>query len=392
MSDQGRMRRHDRPLADGRAAVFAVPPPIQRNSTVRFHDLASFEFAAEHRFDVPYYGRYGTVTTFELERLVAQLEEADKTYAVSSGHAGITAALLAFLSTEDHVLIPACAYEPTKHLATRFLRRFGIAATFYPARAGRDIASRFTAQTRVVWIEAPASLTYEIAEIDEIVACAKERGIITIADNTWSSAHLFKPLRRGVDVSIVSGTKYMSGHADAIGGFISTRTEHRPKIEAALVALGPALSPDAAYLIWRGIQDMDMRLRRQADGAHLIATALSSNRRVNRVFYPALPGSPDHERWRKYFGAANGLLSFTIPCGSRAQISAFISALERFRLGVSWGGHESLVFATPFVDGGSEPRDDAGTWLVRVSVGLEDPRDLLADLDQAIEACASAAA
>ena len=240
-----RKRRRAAPVADLKERAF-VAPPVQRGSSVLFGDLDSFERAAANRFEIAYYGRYGTPTTFQLEKLVAELECADKTYAVSSGHAAITVALLAFLSPGDHILLPAGAYEPTKHLSAGLLRQYGIAADFYPTRAGKEIATYLRATTRLIWIEAPGSLTYEIGEIDEIVACAKSQGIVTIADNTWASCCLFKPLQLGVDISVVSATKYMSGHSDVIGGFISTRSRHRKVIEAVLIALGPALSPDAA--------------------------------------------------------------------------------------------------------------------------------------------------
>jgi cystathionine beta-lyase len=269
-------------------------------------------------------------------------------------------------------------------LATEFLKRFAISVDFYPARAGRDIASYCRPQTRVIWIEAPGSLTYEIPEIDEVIACAKTRGIITIADNTWSSSCLFKPLDHGIDVSIVSATKYLSGHSDAIAGFISTRSEHRKAIELALTALGPALAPDVAYLVWRGLQTVEMRLRQQAAAAMTIATALLENSRLKEVLYPALPTSADHERWRKYFAAANGLLSFTVAPMSRVAASKFTAALRMLRLGVSWGGVESVVFPKRIVPAGEDAERELGTWLFRISVGLEDPQLLLADLTQAL--------
>jgi cystathionine beta-lyase len=363
-----------------------ISPAVQRASTVPFRDLDSFEAAAANRFDVPYYGRYGTATTFALEDVVAGLEGADKTYAVSSGHAAITTAILAFLSPGDHILIPEGAYDPTKHLAAGLLRQYGISVDLYPSRAGSEIASYCRSATRLIWIEAPSSLTYEVPEIEEIVRCAAQAGLITVADNTWASSCLFRPLQLGIDVSVVSATKYMSGHSDVVGGFISTHAKHRSIIEAALIALGPALSPDAAYLIWRGLQTMEIRLRHQAESAIAVATGLLTDDRLGQVFHPALASSPDHGRWRKYFTGSNGLLSFTLPHASRAELSSFISKLKRIHLGVSWGGFESVIFPKAIAAAA-----DAATrvpWLVRLSVGLDDPRRILADLDQALYALA----
>jgi cystathionine beta-lyase len=366
------------------AAGTWVAPAVQRASTVLFRDLDAFEAAAASRFDAPYYGRYGTTTTFALEDAVAQLEGADKTYAVASGHAAITAAMLAFLSPGDHILIPEGAYEPTKHLATGLLRQYGIDVDFYPGRTGAEIASYCRPTTRLIWIEAPGSLTYEIPEITDVVRCAQEKAIITIADNTWASSCLFSPLRAGIDVSVVSATKYMSGHADVIGGFISVNAKRRRAIEAALVALGPALSPDAAYLIWRGLQTMHIRLRHQAEAAAAIATALLSDDRLDEIFHPALPSSPDHGRWRKYFTGSNGLLSFTLARASRADMSAFISELQLIRLGVSWGGFESLIFPKAMAATAAGHQETPVPWLVRLSVGLGGPQHVLADLDRAL--------
>jgi len=380
--DPGNVSPPDGPIGPEMAAGTWVAPAVQRASTVLFHDLDAFEAAAASRFEVPYYGRYGTATTFALEDHIARLEGADKTYAVSSGHAAITAAILAFLSPGDHILIPDGAYEPTKHLATGLLRQYGVNVDFYPGRAGAEIASCCRPTTRLVWIEAPGSLTYEIAEIDEIVDFARQKDIITIADNTWASSCLFQPLQLGIDVSVVSATKYMSGHADVVGGFISVHAKHRRRIEATLVALGAALSPDAAYLIWRGLQTMEIRLRHQAGSAAAIATALSSDDRIGEVFHPALPSSPDHGRWRKYFAGSNGLLSFTLPRASRADMAAFISELKLIHLGVSWGGFENLIF--PKAMAAPAGGDQAVPWLVRLSVGLGDPAQILSDLDRAL--------
>ncbi|WP_316195253.1 MULTISPECIES: PLP-dependent aspartate aminotransferase family protein [unclassified Bradyrhizobium] len=367
-------------LSDGRV----LGPSVQRASTIFFNDLDALEAAGQRRFDVPYYGRYGTETTFELEKVISSMENADKAYAVSSGHAAIAAAALAFLSAGDGLLVPTSAYAPTKHLATEFLGRFGISVDFYSARAAQDIVSYCKPQTRVIWIEAPCSLTYDIAEISEIVAFAQSRGIVTIADNTWSSSCLFKPLDHGIDVSIVSATKYLSGHADAIAGFISSSTRHRKVLESALTALGPALAPDVAYLVWRGIQSVWVRLDRQAKSAMQIATALSRNAKLREVLYPALPTSENHERWKKYFSGANGLLSFTAAAMSHASVSKFARSLKLIRLGVSWGGVESVIFPTRIDLNSPEPKSEHGTWLFRVSVGLEDPRLLLEDLEQAL--------
>jgi cystathionine beta-lyase len=365
--------------AQGTSVYTLANPAIERASSVLFKNLEEFETAAASRFEMPYYGRYGTTTVFELEALVADLERADKTYGVASGHAAISAVLLGFLSPGDHVLLPESAYQPTKHLATGLLQRYGISVGFYPTRAGADVDEQILPTTRLIWIEAPGSLTYEIADINAIVASAHKRGIITVADNTWASGLLHQPLEHGVDVSVVSATKYMSGHADAFGGFISIRDHHRPLIEESIAALGPALAPDSAYLIHRGLRTMPVRLKQQAASAHYVADSLTADPRVSSVFHPALPSSPDYERWKKYFVGSNGLVTFAVSGITKASIGSFINALRLFHLGVSWGGFESLVWPKPLA--GEEAHGD---WLVRLSIGLEDPDDLLNDLRQAL--------
>ena len=287
-------------------------PAIERASTVLFDDLDAFDAAAGRRLDTPYYGRYGTTTIFELEALVAQLERADKSYGMASGHAAISTVLLAFLSPGDHALFPENAYEPTKHIATGLLRRYGVECDFYPGRIGRAIESFCKPTTKLIWIEAPGSVTYEIPSIDEIVAHAQARGILTVADNTWGSSWLFKPLEYSVDVSVVSATKYMSGHSDAVGGFISIHNCHRKLIEAGIVSLGAALSPDSAYLIQRGLRTMPARLARQAATAMQVALSLSTIDSISVIFFPPCPWAPDHDRWKRYFSGGNGLLTFAL--------------------------------------------------------------------------------
>lgn len=360
-------------------------PAVERASTVLFSDLDMFESAAQRRFETPYYGRYGTRTSFEVERIVADLEGSHKTFGTASGHAAITAVLLAVLSPGDHALFPDCVYGPTRQAAEGFLRRYGVEVDFYPGRTGKEIERFSKPATRMIWIEAPGSLTYEIPEIDELVGFAKTRNIMTVADNTWASSWLFQPLAHGIDISVLSATKYMSGHSDAFGGFISLSGRHRAMIEGSLTLLGAPLSPDSAYLIQRGLRTMPVRMRQQAASARQVASALGTAGEITEIFCPALPSSPDHDRWKTYFSGGNGLLTFALADAKRSTISDFVHSLQCFRLGVSWGGFESLIWPTRI-----SGTDTCGKWLVRLSVGLEAPEDLINDLRQALQRPTSA--
>jgi len=361
----------------------AVNPPVFHASTILSATLAEWDRKkADRARDVPgtYYGRLGTPTTHALEEALAALEGGYRTALVPSGLAACTTALLAFVEQGAHILVPDSVYGPTRNFATRFLTRFGVETTFYDPAAGAGIAALVRASTRVIFLESPGSLTFELQDVPAICAVARARGIVTMMDNTWATPLYCKPLALGVDVSIQAATKYVVGHSDAMLGAITASESAWPRVKAAHGELGHSAGPDDAYLAQRGLRTMAVRLARHWETGVRLAEWVARQAEVERVLHPALPGDPGHALWKRDFTGASGLFGVVLkPVGGKA-FAALVDGLELFGLGASWGGYESLVM--PIYPG--EIRT-ATKWAspgpcFRIHAGLEHPDDLTADL------------
>jgi cystathionine beta-lyase len=291
--------------------------------------------------------------------------------------------MLALLSPGDHVLMVDSVYDPTRALCDGLLNRMGIRTTYYPPRIGADIAALIEPDTRLIFLESPGSLTFEVQDVPAITAIARERGITTMIDNTWATPLLFPALSHGCDVTMMSLTKYVGGHSDAMMGSLTATPALWPVLRNATYQLGQSVGPDDCALVLRGLRTLDVRLRRHDDSALAVARWLAAHPAVGRVLHPALPDSPDHALWARDFSGASGLFGFTLKGASLPQRAAFIDALTLFGLGYSWGGFESLVVP-------ANPPRSAERWtgdpLVRLSIGLEDVGDLIADLSAAFAA------
>ncbi len=357
-------------------------PPVYHASTVLFKDLDAFE---QKRAVKVTYGRNGTPTTFALEEAFTALEGGAGTVLVPSGLAAITTALLAFAGSGSHVLLSDSVYGPTRRVATRFLSRFRIECEFYDPRLGRDIERLLRANTALVFIESPGSWTFEVQDTPAISAAARSAGVRVVADNTWGAGLLHKPLALGVDAVVHAGTKYVSGHADVMAGAVIGNEETFPLVKRCWQDQGHTLGPDDAYLTLRGLRTLGVRLpRHQENGLHL-AHWLRSRPEVSQVMHPALPEDPGHPIWKRDFTGACGLFGFVMDCPSRDALRAFLNGLELFGLGDSWGGYESLLVPTH-----PERLRTATQWAVkgqcmRVHAGLEDPDDLVADLERGFQ-------
>ena len=353
-----------------------VNPPVFHASTVLFDTVDDMEHLRP-RYS---YGRLGTPTSEALEAIVAELEGADGVAVSPSGLAAATTALLSCLSAGDHLLLVDGIYAPIRRLADSLLKRLGILTTYFNPAIGTGIAALFTEKTRAVYLEAPASLTFEMQDIDVIVAVAKQHGALVLFDNTWATPLHFRALDHGIDLSIISGTKYFVGHSDAVVGTVAARGDAWPKLRQTHVAMGLHVAPDDMYLTLRGIRTMGVRLAQHEKAAMTIATWLAARPEVARVLYPALPSDPGHALWKKYMTGASGLFGVVFNGWSNEQAKLFIDGLKLFGIGASWGGFESLATLSHPIRTATKWKPEGAT--IRLHIGLEDPADLMADLEK----------
>ena len=363
----------------------AVNPPVFHASTILSETVEEFRRRRKYwLLDQPgtYYGRFGTPTTEALQEAIATLEGGHRTVLYPSGLAACAGALLAFVSSGDQVLMSDSVYGPTRKFATEFLGRFGVSTSFFDPLAGSSIASLIRPETRVVYLESPGSLTFEMQDTPAIAEVARRRGITVIADNTWATPLYFKPLAHGVDVSIQAATKYIVGHSDAMLGTVTCTKSAWQKLRGSTYELGQTAGPDDVYLGQRGLRTLAVRLKQHWATGLVLAEWIARQPEVERVLHPALPGDPGHALWKRDFTGASGLFGVILKEGiTDRALCAMIDGLELYGIGSSWGGFESLI--VPF-----DPREarTATRWThkgpcFRIHAGLEHVDDLVADLD-----------
>ena len=358
-----------------------VNPPIYRTSTVLFKSTKELGKAIKNRFNQSYYGRYGTPTTFALEKGISQIENGYRTIATSSGMSSISISLLAFLSKGDHCLISDCTYYPTKKFAIEILSKFGVNIDFYDPNDLNELKKKINTKTKVIFMESPASLTFEIEDISEIIKIAKKRKIITMIDNSWATPLYFSPINVGIDVSILAATKYISGHADTMLGLITVKNEKLfLKIKETAVNFGDCPGPQECYLSLRGLRTLSTRLERHRSSALKIARLLNNNDKVLNVLHPALPKNKNYKLWNKYFTGSTGLFSFVLEEKSKNKVYKMIDKLKLFKLGFSWGGYESLILPVFPKNERKIVKINYRGILLRIHVGLENVDDLKDDL------------
>lgn len=368
-----------------------VNPPVYHASTVLFPSVAALEAAVRDKFAQVYYGRLGTPTSFALEEAVAALEGGDRALALPSGLAAIAATLTALLKAGDHLLMVDSVYEPVRTLCDRTLARFGIETTYYDPHVGAGIAELITPATRIVYVESPGSLTFEVQDIPAIAAAAHAAGALVVMDNTWATPLFFKSFRHGVDVSIHSATKYIGGHSDLMLGLVVAKEAHGRRIKTSAHAMGYAAAPDDCYLALRGLRTLSVRLHRHQETGLALARWLQGRPEVARVLHPALPEDPGHALWRRDFTGASGLFGVVLNPYPKEAVAAMLDGLRLFGMGFSWGGYESLILPVKPETCRTVTRWDAPGPLLRLHAGLEDPADLIADLDQGFERLRAAA-
>jgi cystathionine beta-lyase len=364
-----------------------VGPPIQRGSTVLMPNAASL-----YDHDQPTYGRAGLAAQEALREALAELEGAKDVQLFPSGLAAVTGALLAVLKAGDAILVADSAYAPTRRFCDAVLKCFGISVRYYPPRASPEaIMALGGPALRLILLESPGSLTFEIQDAAAITALARQSGVLTLIDNTWAAGLLFKPLAHGVDISVQALTKYVCGHADVFLGSAAASAPAMVKaLDQAVLNVGWSVSPDDAYQGLRGLRTLPVRLARHGHSGLVVAEWLKAQPEVAEVLHPALADSPDHGLWRRDFTGANGLFGVVLRPASKVAVDAFLDRLKLFGLGFSWGGFESLAISCDSQLADRRHRPKLAGPLVRLHVGLEEPADLIDDLRHALDAFAAA--
>jgi cysteine-S-conjugate beta-lyase len=363
-----------------RQALGTPNPPVFRTSTVLFETQADFEHAHHEQDHAFVYGRVGSPTSWALEDALRAISGAELAVLAPSGLAAIHVALASVLGAGDHVLITAGVYSPTERLCRETLSRFGIRHSIVDGLSLAAIEAALQPETRAIYVESPASNTLEVPDLQAIIALARARGIAVLSDDTWATPLYARSLEFGADFSIHAATKYIVGHSDAMAGVVLAKGPHAARLLETARNFGIFLAPDDAYLALRGLRTLPVRLRQQGDSALALAAWLAQQAQVHAVLHPALPGNPHHANWQRNFRGSSGLFSFVLRA-DKEQASAFASALRYFAVGASWGGYESLVRVYP--PASAPVPEDGPASLVRLSIGLENTDDLLADLQQA---------
>jgi cystathionine beta-lyase len=375
---------------DPKEQGWMVNPPIYQSSTIVFPTLKDLIYAergySNNDLVEPYelkYGRYGTQTNFALERAIAEIDGGYNSFVTASGAAAINTALVAFLKQGDHMLLVDNVYSPTRSFADKFLKKLGIETTYYDPKIGEDIKKLIKKNTKVIFLESPGSLSFEIQDVPAICKVAKKMGVVTIIDNSWASGIYFKPLEHGVDVVVTALTKYINGHSDVMMGSITVQEKHFRVMYEAFRYMAVTATPFSSYMVQRGMRTTKIRMDHCFKSALELAQWLEARPEVEKVLYPALESDENHKLWKRDFTGAAGLFTIILDRKySNESLARMVDKLHYYAMGYSWGGYESLIL----------PIDPSGVrsitkWAhsnktcLRINVGLEDIQDLKDDLE-----------
>ncbi|QIK95981.1 cystathionine beta-lyase [Sphingomonas sp. HDW15A] len=368
---------------DGKSFV-SLAVPTYRGSTVVFPTLEDLDHPREGQYR---YGLHGSPTHRALTDRLAEIEGARHVQLAPSGLAAIALTFLSFLRSGNHLLVPKSSYGPTVDLANGLLADLGVETELYDPMVGGNIASLIRDNTALVWSESPGSISMEFQDVPAISAAARAKGVPVAIDNTYGAGVLFDAFAAGCDVSVQALTKYQAGHSDVLMGSVATRDEQLgKKIQRAAMLLGFGVSPDDCSLVLRGLKTFELRLRHLGESTLKVAAWLSRREEVTAVLHPAFSDCPGHDVWKRDWTGSASLFSVIFGSWSRQQVVTFVEALKLFGIGFSWGGANSLAITYHDLD---RPSAELGPLLVRLNIGLEDPADLIADLEQALAQASS---
>lgn len=365
-----------------------INPPVYHASTL-LYATAEDQVAHRARYN---YGRRGTPTSEALENALRELEGDDcaGVALLPSGLAAISAALLAVVRAGDHILVTDSVYRPTRNFCNGVLKRLGVETTYYDPLVGKNIASLFKPNTRLVFTEAPGSQSFEMQDVPAIAEAAHGKDALVLMDNTWATPLYFRAFEKGVDLAIQAGTKYIGGHSDIMFGCVSANAASLPALKDTVYSMGLCVGPDDMYLALRGLRTLGVRLARHHQSGLRVAQWLEKRPEVLSVLHPALAGDPGHAMWKRDFTGACGLFSLVLKPATEKSVHALLNELALFGLGYSWGGFESLAILFDCSEYRTATRWAPGGPTIRLHIGLEDPDDLIADLERGFDAMAAA--
>ncbi len=369
----------------------SVNPPIVRASTIIFKSIQDIRKTQNKYKKDPIgghfdYGRQGTSTTHILQKILSKIEESHHVFLTPTGFGSVFLAVFSVVRPGDEIMISDPVYSPTRLLADDYLKEYNIKTVFYNPLDLSSLKNNISKNTRLIFVENPGSNTFEFQDLSQIISIAKKNKIFTAIDNTWATPYFFKPIKLGFDMSIVSATKYYSGHSDVMGGSLAVNKKVFNHVERAQKITGLRLSPDDAYLITRGLRTLDVRLDRHQENARKVAEFLSKNKNIT-LLYPYKKKSHNFRMWKKYYSGASGLMGLKIKSKSKKSVIKFVNSLKLFGYGYSWGGFESLALHQENREQGKRKflnlKQDEH--IVRLHIGLEDPNDLIKDLRNSLK-------
>ena len=371
-------------------------PSVTRASTILFdtmQELKKHELKIKQNKKITHYsyGRYGSSTTIELENILKELENAYHVFLTGTGFGGIALALMSLCRPGDEILVSDNVYGPTKEISEKLLKEFYINAIFYNPDSFDDLKSKVTKKTKMILVENPGSITFEFQDLSKIVSLAKKNNILTLLDNTWGTPLYLKPLDLGFDMSFSSATKYFSGHSDAMGGSLAVNKKIFKKVMFFYKLSGYRMAADEAYLIIRGLRTLDTRLKQHYENTKIVINFLKKQKKIIEILFPHKPSSKNYRLWKKYYSGASGLFSIVIKSKNKSSVIKFVNSLELFGIGYSWGGFESLAILQElraskdeYSQGRRYFRFNKDEHLVRLHIGLEEPKDLINDLKKSL--------
>ena len=369
-----------------------VNPPVVRASTLIFKSIEEIRKTQNKSIKDPVgghftYGREGSSTIFALQKILRTLEESYQVFLAPTGFGSVFLAIFSVVRPGDEILLSDPIYSPTRLLTENYLKEFNIKANFYNPSNINDLKSKISKRTKLIFVENPGSNTFEFQDLSKIISLAKKNKIFTVMDNTWGTPYFIKPIKLGFDMSIVAATKYYSGHSDVMGGSLAVNKRVFKYVEKANKVTGLRLSPDDAYLITRGIRSLDVRLDKHQENAKKVANFLTRNKKISEVLYPIKKNTQRYKMWKKYYSGASGLLGLKIKSKKKRSVIKFVNSLKLFGYGYSWGGFESLALYQDVREQGNRKflnlkKDEH---LVRLHIGLEDPKDLILDLKRSLK-------
>ena len=367
-------------------------PAIVRASTIYFDTIQEMR---KHQKDIARgkkvkhwdYGRQGSQTTIQLQNILKELEQAHSVFLTQTGFGAVVLAIMSVCRPGDEIVISDCVYRPTQKLTSQLLVEFNVKAIWYNPNSFEDLKNKVTKKTKLIYVENPGSNTFEFQDLGKIVALAKRKQIYTAIDNTWGTAYYLKPIEIGFDMSIVSATKYYSGHADVMAGSLAVSKKVYKKVWWYNHVSGYRLSSDDAYLVIRGLRTLDIRMEKHQENTIKVIKWMAQQKKIAKILYPYKPSSTSYKLWKKYYSGASGLLGIIINSKSKSSVYKFVNSLELFGIGYSWGGFESLAIYNDPVEMGNRQffKLEKNQHLIRIHIGLEEPNDLISDLKRSLK-------